>query len=81
MRKICLVVLGLYINLLGAFAQQKDSVNYQSRKLKLDEINFVSSYYSQNGNNSAVTGGIGTEALKDFSNGFEVKFLKYNKKN
>jgi hypothetical protein len=81
MRKICLVILGLYIKLLGAFAQQTDSVKYQQRKLKLDEINFVSSYYSQDGHNSAVTGGVGTEALKDFSNGFEVKFLRYNKRN
>lgn len=32
------------------------------------EINFLSSYYQQDGNNSAVTGGIGTEKLNDFSN-------------
>lgn len=32
------------------------------------EINFLSSYYEQDGNNSAVTGGTGTEALYDFAN-------------
>jgi hypothetical protein len=32
------------------------------------EINFLSSYYEQDGNNSAVTGGLGTEALYDFAN-------------
>ncbi len=80
MRKICLVIVGLYMSMLGAFAQQTDSSGYKSRKLRLDEVNFVSSYYSQDGNNSAVTGGIGTEALKDYSNGFEVKLLKYNRK-
>lgn len=32
------------------------------------EINFLSSYYQQDGNNSAVTGGIGTEKLNDFAN-------------
>jgi hypothetical protein len=81
MKRICLVVIGLYVNILGSFAQVKDSVNYQRRKLKLDEINFVSSYYSQDGNNSAVTGGTGTEKLADFSNNFEVKLIKYNKRN
>ena len=80
MKRICLVVVGLYINLLSAFAQVTDSAKYQRRKLKLDEINFVSSYYHQDGNNSAVTGGIGTEKLTDYSNSFEVKFLKYNKR-
>ncbi len=80
MKRICLVVLGLYINLLGAYAQTNDSTNYKSRKLKLDEVNLVSSYYNQDGNNSAVTGGVGTENLNDFSNGLEVKFLRYNKK-
>lgn len=31
-------------------------------------IDFLSSYYEQDGNNGAVTGGIGTEALQDFAN-------------
>lgn len=31
-------------------------------------IDFLSSYYEQDGNNAAVTGGIGTEALQDFAN-------------
>ncbi len=31
-------------------------------------IDFLSSYYQQDGNNGAVTGGIGTEALQDFAN-------------
>lgn len=32
------------------------------------EANFLSSYYEQDGNNGAVTGGIGTEKLNDISN-------------
>lgn len=36
------------------------------------EANFLSSYYQQDGNNSPVTGGIGTEALHDFANVFIV---------
>lgn len=81
MKKICLVVIGLYAGLLAAFSQQPDSSVYKKRKLTLDEINIVSSYYSQDGNNSAVTGGIGTEELKDYSIYTEVKMYKYDDRN
>ena len=81
MKKICLVVVGFYIGILGAFAQTVDTTVYKSRKLKLEEINLVSSYYTQNGNNSSVLGGIGSEKLNDFSNVFDVKFTKYDKRN
>lgn len=62
-------------------AQEKpaDSTAYKSTKLKLEEVNLVSSYYRQNGNNSAVTGGIGTEELTDISNTIDVKMIKYGK--
>jgi hypothetical protein len=53
----------------------QDSSDYSSRKLKIDEINFVSSYYTQNGNHSAVTGGIGTEQVLDLANGLDLKLL------
>ena len=43
------------------------------RTLKLDEVNFVSAYYNQDGNHSAVTGGIGTEKLIDFANSIDLK--------
>ncbi len=36
------------------------------------EANFLSSYYEQDGNNGAVTGGIGTEQLNDIANIFTV---------
>ncbi|MBI3883920.1 MAG: hypothetical protein HY305_06875, partial [Sphingobacteriales bacterium] len=79
MKKICLVIVGLYINLLGAFAQVTDSSQYKIRKLRLEEVNIISSYYEQNGNNSAVTGGIGTQRLNDLSNNIELKLNKYDK--
>lgn len=44
----------------------------KARKLKEIDANFLSGYYHQDGNNSAVTGGIGTEKLTDFSNVFIV---------
>lgn len=52
-----------------------DSTDYKQRKIHLDEINFVSSYYHQNGNHSAVTGGIGTEKVTDVSNGIELNYV------
>jgi hypothetical protein len=44
----------------------------------VDEIDFVSSYYSQNGDHSAVTGGIGTERVTDISNGLTLNLVWYN---
>lgn len=64
---------------LAAQDKPADSTTYKSTKLKIDEINLVSSYYRQNGNNSAVTGGIGTEELTDVSNAIDVKLIKYGK--
>lgn len=55
----------------------EDSNAYKPQKLKLDEINLVSSYYRQDGNNAAVTGGIGSQKLTDISNSIDVKFVKY----
>lgn len=77
MKKIYLSVLALYIGILGSHAQapagNKDTTNYKVRKLKIEEINYVTAYYHQNGNNSAVTGGIGTEKLSDFANTIDVQ--------
>ncbi|WP_316809358.1 DUF3570 domain-containing protein [Pedobacter agri] len=86
MRKIYLPVLLMYLGILSTYAQTKpqparaDSSKYQSRKLKIDEINLVSAYYHQDGNNSAVTGGIGTEKLSDFANTIDLQMSKFNKK-
>ncbi|HXS57035.1 MAG TPA: DUF3570 domain-containing protein [Hanamia sp.] len=77
MKKIYLSVLALYIGILGSHAQApdntKDTTNYKVRKLKIDEINYVTAYYHQDGNNSAVTGGIGTEKLSDFANTLDIQ--------
>lgn len=82
MKRICLSVVGLVLTLFSAFAQPsvKDSSQYKSRKLSFEEANLVSSYYHQDGNNSAVTGGIGTEKLTDYSGSIEVKFSKWDRK-
>ncbi len=53
------------------FAQ---SDNYEMKaNSKEVEIDFLSGYYQQDGNNGAVTGGIGTEELTDISNIIVVK--------
>ena len=80
MRKICLTVVGMYLLLLHAFSQgtTKDTSGYQSKPLKVDEVNLVSSYYKQDGNHSPVTGGIGTEKVTDLSNGLELKFVGWD---
>ncbi len=78
MRKISLSIIALFFQLFSAFAQE-DTSAYKHRTLKLDEINFVTSYYVQDGENSAVTGGIGTEKLTNFSNMLELKIIKGDK--
>ncbi len=45
-------------------AQQADNT-YQKRVLETSEIDLLFSYYNQDGNNAAVTGGEGTEELTD----------------
>ncbi len=81
MKKIYISALALAISLMNVQAQEKQKdTAYNSRKLKIEEINLVSSYYTQDGNNSAVTGGVGTEQLTDYSNNFELKLSKKNKK-
>ncbi|MGZ8559606.1 MAG: DUF3570 domain-containing protein [Chitinophagaceae bacterium] len=82
MKKICLSVVGLVLTLFSAFAQPavKDSSQYKSRKLTFEEANLVTSYYHQDGNNSAVTGGIGSEKLTDYSGAIDLKFLKWDRK-
>lgn len=80
MKRIFITGLAL-LGLFQAYSQgtPTDSTAYKSKKLKIDEINLVSSYYKQDGDNSAVTGGIGSEELTDISNTIDVKLIKYGK--
>ena len=80
MKKLSLTVIGLYVLLLHAFSQNaaQDTVIYKSKPLALEEISLVSSYYSQDGNHSAVTGGIGDEHVVDLSNGLDLKFVGWD---
>jgi hypothetical protein len=77
MRRICLTVVGLYLMFLHTFSQgiTRDTAAFQPKKLKLDEINLVSSYYTQTGDHSAIRGGIGPEPVTDLANGVELKWV------
>ena len=43
-----------------------ENIEYKKRVLETIEINFLSSYYQQEGDYASVTGGIGNEDLEDF---------------
>lgn len=81
MKKIVLTV-GLLVGLLkGVYAQTtNDKEAYEKRKLKIEEVNLVSGYYGQDGNNSAVTGGLGTEKLSNFANSIDLKLSFIDRK-
>ena len=57
---------------LGAFSQ-KDSTVYKKRVLEAAEIDLLFSYYGQDGQNAAVTGGEGTEELTDATSSIVVQ--------
>ncbi len=48
-------------------AQQENASSYKKRVLETTEVDILSSYYEQTGNNASVTGGIGTEELTDIA--------------
>jgi len=82
MKKISLTTIGLCIFMFAGFGQKAPAdTSYKSRKLTFEEANLVSSYYNQDGNNSAVTGGVGTEKLTDIANVIDVKLHKWDRKN
>jgi hypothetical protein len=86
MKKLSLSVIGMYLMMAQAFSQTNpaDSTGYKPKKLKLDEINLVSSYYDQTADKSAVMGGRtdykGIADVTDFANGIDVTFLSWDKK-
>ncbi|QRM90394.1 DUF3570 domain-containing protein [Lacinutrix sp. WUR7] len=51
----------------NTFAQQDSTAVYKKRVLETTEVDFLTSYYSQDGDNASVTGGIGSEELTDFT--------------
>jgi hypothetical protein len=61
-------LLGLFIILFSVTIFAQDSIStYKKRVLEAPEVDFLASYYSQDGENAAVSGGIGTEKLTDLT--------------
>jgi hypothetical protein len=60
-------ILLLFLSLtVGSYSQENETEStYKKRVLEATEIDFLSSYYWQDGDNAAVSGGIGTESLTD----------------
>jgi len=79
MRKICLTVVGSFLLFLNSFSQSSadSTYEYHSPDLKLEEVNLVTNYYSQTGNHSAITGGVGTQQVTDVSNIVELKYIRW----
>ncbi len=63
--KYFLIFIGLYSSIL--FSQQDNNEEYKKRILESTEVDFLMSYYSQDGDNASVTGGIGSEELWDIT--------------
>jgi hypothetical protein len=85
MKKLSLSVIGMYLAMVQAFSQTNaaDSSGYKPKKLKLDEINFVTSYYDQTADKSAVMGGEpgprGIANVTDFATGLDVTLIGWDK--
>jgi hypothetical protein len=80
MKILLFTAAGIFAFIQSYCQQTTDSTGFKSRKLKWDEINLVSSYYNQNGNNASVTGGTGSEKLTDIANVFDIKMIRYDKR-
>lgn len=67
------IILALFGFLKLSAQTTQDSTNvYKKRVLETTEIDFLSSYYTQDGDNAAVSGGTGTEELTDVTATFVV---------
>jgi len=84
MRKICLTLVGIFLLFIHSFSQTSSDTSidttseYHSPVLKLEETNLISNYYTQTGDHSAITGGVGTEKMNDISNIIELKYVKWD---
>lgn len=69
MKKTALIIALLFFG--NAIAQDSTYV-YKKRVLETTEVDFLTSYYVQDGDNASVTGGIGNEHLTDFASSIIV---------
>ena len=64
-KKLSLILLFFVVAITNA--QQDSTKVYKKKVLETTEVDFLSTYYSQDGNNASVTGGVGTEELTDLT--------------
>lgn len=70
-KKYCLLIMLFAVFL--AFSQEKDNTtSFKKRVLETTEVDFLASYYTQNGSKSVVSGGIGSEKLTDIASNIIV---------
>jgi hypothetical protein len=62
MRRKIIFIGSIFLSIFSTKAQEIDS-SYKKITLKKTQLEFIYNHYNQDGNNSAVTGGIGTEQL------------------
>ncbi|MDV7187004.1 DUF3570 domain-containing protein [Lutibacter sp. TH_r2] len=72
MKKILILFTVLFTFVGFSQTKQEENKTYKKRVLENTEVDFISSYYSQDGDNAAVTGGIGTEELTDIASSLTV---------
>ncbi|MCB0629398.1 MAG: hypothetical protein KDD15_06695, partial [Lewinella sp.] len=53
-------------------SDSSNTTSYKKRVLESTEVDLLTSIYAQDGENAAVTGGIGTEKLSDFATDINV---------
>lgn len=83
MKKLFVLLFFLYCFAYSTFGQylKKDSTNYTSKRLKLDEVNLVTGYYSQTGDHSSTLGGVGDESVKESTMAIDLTFVGYKNPN
>lgn len=69
------LIIGLLASSISVFGQSANRP-YTKKKLSHADVEMIFSYYNQNNNHSAVTGGIGTEDLQVYSSQFFVDNIK-----
>lgn len=67
------IAIGLLASSLASFGQRQDST-YRKKKLSTTDVQIIMSYYTQDNDHSAVTGGIGTEDLQVYATQFSVDY-------
>jgi hypothetical protein len=67
-----IILFTLFVGLFS-FAQEKDTtIVFKKRVLEATEVDFLASYYKQDGSHSSVGGGIGSEKLSDIASNITV---------